>query len=167
MGDSAEIIIGHVFEREDLVSSSKLKILTIKSLDDFLRRNTEHLALEWYGDGVINGGYTQMEEINFRSGYHIGRGRRIKSNMNENKYRFLVGSCIAELDNHPSILEVGSITQMDGNLVRTLVEEFQKSFPNREWKDDDMKEVLVNPSYPRDIGNRRLDYPINILRIRP
>lgn len=167
MGDGAEIIVGHVFDREDIVSSSRLKILTVKSLDDFLRKKTGHLALEWYGEGVINGSYDQMEHINFRSGYHIGRGRRIKSDISQHNYKFLVGSCIAELDGYDSMLQIGSITQIDEKLVGTLVEEFQKSFPNRTWKEDDMEEILVTTSYSRDIAEKRLDYNIKILRIRP
>ena len=57
------------------------------------------------------------------------------------------------------MLTLGKATEYSDGLEE-IVEEFQKAFPNREWKEDDMQEVLYCPSYSRSIERRREDYPI-------
>lgn len=150
----ASLILGYLFSREELVNSATLKVLTPEILKLYLRRNTKHLDLEWYSERQI------IPNTNLRTGYNAVRRTFDKSDF-LNKQRFLVGTCLADLDDFAEVLLVRDTTKtVDKSLVDQVLGEFEEVFPKRNWAAGDLSEILVSAMYARSITGGRADYPI-------
>lgn len=159
----ANLVLGCVLRRDNLVAFSELEDLTPRRLAIYLKENTTRLSVEWHSRQYLH------EETNLRTGVSPIEREPMEEDY-LNRYSLLVGTCLGEVRNHDEITNVGRLPKLAEEreeLTTLVLDELKQAFPKREWSPRDLSVYLVSGMYPRDISalsGARKDYSISGLR---